>query len=83
MSLLIDIVKKAQGKSIDKVTVDLYNTRISVCNGCPYLVGKTRSCGKLMVGGEVEYNGEKMELCGCKIDDKAKYRSDKCPLGKW
>ena len=83
MSLLFDVIKKAQGKDTDKVTVELYNRRIATCNGCPFLNRTTRSCGTLFLGGTVEYNGEKKELCGCKIDDKAKYKGDSCPLKKW
>lgn len=83
MSLLFDVIKKAQGKSIEKESNDLYNQRVSICNACPFQNVTTRSCGTLFVGGEVEYNGEKKELCGCRILDKAKYKDDHCPLGKW
>lgn len=83
MSLLFDVIKKYNGDSTEKVDNGLYKKRVSTCDNCPFLVHSTRSCGKLFLGGTVEYNGEQQELCGCRIDDKAKYKDDHCPLGKW
>jgi hypothetical protein len=84
MSLLIDITKSAQGKSITKATKELQGQRLNTCEYCPFLNwGRPRSCGKFLVGGTVQHNGVKMELCGCNVDDKVKYADDKCPLGKW
>lgn len=83
MSLLFDVVKSFQGKDIDKSDADLYSKRVSICNNCPFQDWKTRSCGKLFVGGTVDYNGEKKKLCGCRILDKAQYKHDHCPLYKW
>lgn len=85
MSLLFDIVKTAQGKSTEKAPIDLQERRLNTCEYCPFLVwGKrTRSCGKYMRGGTVQYKGRNMELCGCDVDDKVTYLNDGCPLGKW
>lgn len=84
MSLLIDITKSIQGKSIEKTNEDVQRSRLNTCEYCPFLEwGIVRSCGKFLKGGTVDYNGVKKELCGCNIDDKVKYMDDKCPLGKW
>ena len=84
MSLLIDITKSVQGKSIEKAPKDLQESRINTCEYCPFLNwGRPRSCGKFLQGGTVMYKGKKMELCGCNVDDKVKYLEDHCPLGKW
>ena len=84
MSLLIDVTKKIQGKSIEKISIEEIEKRINTCEYCPHLSwGKIRSCGKLLRGGKVIHNDEEMKLCGCNIDDKVKYKNDKCPLGKW
>jgi|TARA_R110000822_G_scaffold46670_3_gene124196 hypothetical protein len=84
MSLLIDITKKIQGKSIEKSSIELQNERINICEYCPHLSwGVVRSCGKFLQGGKVTYKGEEKELCGCDVDEKAKYKTDGCPLEKW
>lgn len=83
MSLLIDVAKGVQGKSIEKVANGIRNTRLNMCNSCPHLVNGTRSCGTFMLGGIAVYKGEMYDLCGCNIDDKTKYKDDGCPLGKW
>tara|TARA_R110000787_G_scaffold44415_4_gene109011 strand:- start:2234 stop:2488 length:255 start_codon:yes stop_codon:yes gene_type:complete len=84
MSLLIDVAKSIQGKSIEKASKELQQRRLDTCEYCPFLEwGRPRSCGKFLVGGEVLVDGKKMELCGCNVDDKVKYLKDGCPLGKW
>jgi len=84
MSLLFDIVKTAQGESIEKVSPHVRDARLSVCGSCPFMQGGVvRSCGKYLKGGTVQYKGKEMELCGCNIDDKTKYAYDGCPLEKW
>ena len=84
MSLFIDVVKRAQGKPIVKVDNYTKNLRVSICEDCPFMqVGIFRTCGEFLVGGKVNYRGEEKELCGCNIDDKANYKDDHCPLGKW
>lgn len=87
MSLLIDVVKKYQGKGIEKVSPSVQKQRISICESCPFMqVNKLtgiRSCGGFLTGGTVDCNGEKKELCGCNVDDKTTYKDDGCPLRKW
>ena len=83
MSLLIDVVKRARGKSIDKATQPLQRHRKGLCIVCPHYNAKTDSCGGLFKGGTVEHEGQKAELCGCIMSDKVKYANDGCPLGKW
>jgi len=84
MSLLFDLVKKAQGKSIEKASKELQEQRLDTCEYCPFLEwGRPRSCGKYLRGGTVEYNGIRFDLCGCDVDDKVTYLNDGCPLGKW
>ena len=83
MSLLIDVVKSAQGKPTDKVSESVRNIRSSRCLNCPFMNKATGSCGTFLKGGLVEHNGEQMELCGCNVYDKTKYRDDGCPLNKW
>ena len=80
---LMNIVKTVKGKDITKVSPDLYDTRMRICENCPFFNKTTKSCGTLMVGGTVEYEGKEMELCGCHIPTKALYKDDGCPLGKW
>lgn len=85
MSILFDIAKTVQGKSIEKAPLRVQESRINTCEYCPFLNwGKrVRSCGKYLQGGTVNYQGQQMELCGCNVDDKVKYLNDACPLGKW
>jgi hypothetical protein len=83
MSLLFDIVKGVQGKPITKVSPEIQALRIRTCEGCPFMNLKSRSCGTYLMGGTVDYMGQKMELCGCNLDDKTTYEDDGCPLYKW
>jgi hypothetical protein len=71
MSLLIDVVKRARGKNIDKVDYATYCQRLKKCNGC-VISGKK---GVLPTGNCRE--------CGCFVKDKANYKDEKCPLNKW
>ena len=84
MSLLIDVTKSVQGKSIEKASRELQEKRIDICEYCPHLTwGAVRACGKFLRGGKVLHKGKEVELCGCNVDDKVKYKRDGCPLGKW
>jgi len=83
MSLLIDLTKTVKGKDIRKVSSEVQQQRMNVCDNCPYQNMRTRSCGGFLTGGKVIYEGEEKELCGCYLPDKTKYADDKCPLGKW
>lgn len=83
MSLLFDVVKKASGQSIEKQTKTIYDHRMTICDQCPFKKKITGTCGTFAMRDKVVYNGEEKELCGCIVSDKAKYRDEKCPLGKW
>ncbi len=89
MSILIDVVKFATAKPTNKVAPQVKQSRLSICEVCPFmhtasLAGVTvRSCGKYLGGGTVEHKGGVYELCGCDVDDKTSYKYDACPLGKW
>ena len=71
MSLLIDLVKRAKGKQIDKVNYATYSQRLSECGKC-VVDGKK---GVLPTGN--------CRVCGCFVKDKANYSGESCPLGKW
>ena len=84
MSILIDVTKRVQGKSIEKASKELQEQRINICEYCPHLTwGRIRACGKFLRGGTVIHEGKQMQLCGCNVDDKVKYARDGCPLDKW
>ena len=59
MSLLIDLVKQAKGKSTDKVTQSLYDKRIAICRICPkkMITGNCSVCG-CFVKDKAKYVGE-------------------------
>lgn len=69
MSLLIDIVKKAQGKDIGKVDYVTKDYRLDKCRDCEHLKSGLMGfhCGK----------------CGCPVEDKTSYKDEECPIGKW
>lgn len=51
------------------VTDDQRAARLAVCNACPSLNQQTRACTE--------------KKCGCYVDKKAGWESERCPLGKW
>lgn len=57
--------------------------RILICEICPHFRSKTRTCGKPVVGNQVEHNGKKVRLCGCFLDAKTNLSFSSCPIGKW
>lgn len=68
----------------NKVNNFKYRKRISVCNKCSALNPTFRSCGKPLIGGKaITKEGDKIELCGCFIDEKAKFSNQQCPANKW
>lgn len=84
MSLLIDIVKSAKGKSIEKTDEVDSKGRLSICQECPFYKESTKSCGTLMMGDIVELaGGQQAQLCGCYMPDKVKYKDEHCPIGNW
>lgn len=55
------------GDSLKKVDLPVYTSRINTCNPCPLRVN-TRCTH---------------ESCGCFLNKKAWWASEKCPLDKW
>ena len=52
--------------------------RLEICNVCPHFVSATKSCGPLVTEAFTD-----SKLCGCHMPTKAKFKTAKCPLGKW
>jgi|1_EtaG_2_1085319.scaffolds.fasta_scaffold307932_2 hypothetical protein len=63
MSLLIDVIKKAKGKSIEKVMPIVRQKRLEVCNKCDELLktGNCKKCG-CFVSDKTKYKGERCPL---------------------
>ena len=59
------------GNGMKKVDLPMYQRRLHVCNGCVPPDG-------LRVKNRCTH-----ESCGCFIDTKAWWSSEKCPLDKW
>lgn len=58
-------------------------TRLAICQGCEHYQLSTGTCGTLLIGGQVEHEGEIKSLCGCVMKLKTKFSLASCPLGKW
>jgi hypothetical protein len=54
-------------KNFEKVSDEIYKTRIDLCLECEHLVKKVNQCKK----------------CGCFMSVKAKLPHAECPVGKW
>lgn len=52
---------------VPKVSEDVFNSRISICNACSDLIKLTKQCKK----------------CGCFMAIKARLEAATCPLEKW
>ena len=63
----IDSAKKLIESKGQKVTEEIYQERIRLCNNCPELRTSIRQC----------------KVCLCFIDLKAKFEKMNCPLQKW
>lgn len=50
-----------------RVTDDVANLRLEICNSCPYLIQLTKQCKK----------------CGCFMAVKTKIEASTCPVGNW
>jgi len=63
MSLLIDIVKNAKGKSIEKANIELKSKRLDVCKKCEHMLitGNCGICG-CFVKDKVKYKDEKCPI---------------------
>jgi len=61
--------------------------RLNICKKCKWY--NDGWCGTPIIGNTVEdvndvtYYKEKIKLCGCKLEWKAKYRFTSCPARKW
>lgn len=64
-------VVKHIGDGMKKVSLQIYQHRLNVCNDC------------LPPDGFRVKNRCIHESCGCFIDKKAWWASEECPLGKW
>jgi hypothetical protein len=53
--------------SIDHVSKEIVEKRLSVCDGCEHMFKATKQCKK----------------CGCFMTLKAKLPHSECPVGKW
>lgn len=51
------------------VSDDVYLARLAVCADCPSFDAEKTSC--------------KQRTCGCRVQIKARWRSEECPLQKW
>jgi hypothetical protein len=56
--------------------------RLEICKGCEHY-SSVGTCGRPVIGNEVEVNGEVLHTCGCVMTAKASLASEHCPLGKW
>ena len=50
-----------------RVTDDVANLRLEICNSCPNLIQLTKQCKK----------------CGCFMAVKTKIEASTCPIGNW
>lgn len=53
--------------SFKKVEDHVYNNRIDICKSCEYFDSEDMRC----------------KNCGCFLDIKASWNSEKCPIEKW
>ena len=63
MSLLFDLVKNVQGKPTDKVSLEVYDVRKSICNSCPkrMITGNCSVCG-CFTNDKTKYSDEECPL---------------------
>jgi len=57
--------------------------RLRICGACKYFEVTTGSCGPLVKGKRIQYQGQKVKLCGCVMKIKAGLKFAECPLSKW
>lgn len=53
--------------NVQKVSIEISDSRMYICKSCPELVKLTQQCKK----------------CGCFMAAKTKLEKASCPLGKW
>ena len=44
-----------------------YYDRVNTCSRCEFLIHELKECGK----------------CGCPVETKASWKTEKCPINKW
>jgi hypothetical protein len=71
MSVFFDAFKIVKGDSIEKVSKDIWKSRLEKCRDCV-------TDGEWTVSG----NG-RCKLCGCFVNQKTKYADESCPKGEW
>lgn len=75
MSILFDVFKILKGDSIGKVTEEVAKKRLDVCNNCIFQMHFDEDgIGKLT---------GVCEKCSCIVNQKTKYKDEKCPINKW
>jgi len=64
--------------------------RLKTCKACIFSVHNRFGtwCGSPLIGGQVEYETAdhvilEADLCGCKMENKVKGDSYKCPVNNW
>jgi len=60
------LVGAMQGEDI-LVTDEVYNTRMSICNGCEFFRKEDKRCSQ----------------CGCFMEAKTRFKKTYCPVNKW
>lgn len=50
-----------------KVDTEIFNNRMEICRSCPLFNSKENRCNE----------------CGCFLNIKASWNSEKCPIDKW
>jgi hypothetical protein len=60
------LVGAIQGEDI-LVTDEVYNTRMSICNGCEFFRKEDKRCSQ----------------CGCFMEAKTRFKKTFCPIHKW
>jgi hypothetical protein len=83
-NMLFDTFVRIKNGNDEKVTQEVYNERIDKCNGCTLKAGLEKVNGKMSLAGESGlFNTGNCKICGCFVVEKAKYKDELCPIGKW
>ena len=77
---IFDFLRSLTG---EKVSKEIRSSRYEQCQDCSFFKRTTKSCGTLITGGSVMYDGKEVSLCGCVMSEKTKYVDSKCPIGTW
>lgn len=74
MSILFDAFKLLKGDSVGKVAEEVANKRLDICNNCDNQ--------KIIINKKETLTG-RCKLCYCVINEKTKYKDEKCPINRW